>query len=944
MKDPERWRRVEHVLDAVLTSQPDRRREILDEECAGDAALRQEVESLLDSADRAEKFLNIPPSAAAAAAIAEAGSGNHVGRRVGAYRLVREIGHGGMSRVYRAERDDGAFVQQVAVKLLRSNLDSDADQHRFRAERQILATLNHPNIARLIDGGVTDDGLPFLVLELVNGKPIDAWCNEHALGIAERLELFQTVARATQHAHNNLVVHRDLKPSNIFVDDDGVVKLLDFGIAKLLDPSAAPSAPQTRAGHHWMTPEYAAPEQIRSEPVNTLTDVYQLAAVLYQLASGKLPFGVVESSQREFEDRVLLRDAPSPSSVATPASPMAAMSGSARRELDAIVMKGLSKEPNERYASATAMVDDIQRFRDGRPVLAAAGTTTYRIRKFVRRHRKSVAVAAGVVLVLAAAAFRERGLRSEAEGEAHKATAVEQYLVNVFDVADPFAPPDPKLGETSARAILDRGAGRIDSVLADEPEVQAELRGVIGRVYGSLGMFDRAAPMFQRALDQQRALHGNSHADVATAEDHLGEVLFRQDQFDKAEPLLLDALAQRRALLGSRDTATAISLDHLGALYQERNDYDKAILFFREALDIRRAVLGDSDVAVANSTNQLGLAYWSKGEYDKAEPFYRSALAIMQRRLGENHPTTASVIHNLAQLKQMQGGQVDEAIALYRRALAAKQKSLGKAHPSVTVNMNNLASLIARERGQLDEAEQLVREALAMDRQTFGEQHSYVAASLDNLATILRMKGNFTEAEQTYRQAFGINRAMFGSEHTAVAFNLNNLANVRQLSGDPAGAVVLFRESVAMYGKLLGEQHPNYTTVRVNLARALREAGNTAEAEKTFRDLEAHIDSGKQRLAYINTEIGLARILLARGETDKAQPMLERALASARKGYGEESWRTAEAKLVLGTCLAASGKRAAADSLFQASYEVLRKERGQPLLGREAQAAVARGS
>ena len=948
MTAAERWRQVEGVLDAALASRPEERARVLTEHCAGDDILRREVEALLQHEQRAEVFLAKPPSTVAATLIAERGARRHDGERIGAYRILHEIGAGGMSRVYLGERVDGAFEQRVAVKLLRSNLDSDVDQRRFRAERQILATLNHPGIARLIDGGVTDDALPYLVLEFVDGMPIDAWCAARSLDVDHRLALFQTVAQATQHAHNNLIVHRDLKPTNILVGADGVVKLLDFGIAKLLDPDRASAQVPTRAGQHWMTPEYAAPEQIRGEPVTTLTDVYQLAVVLYQLVSGRLPFGTPSTSRRQLENAVLYQAPPPPSSVvasggASIAGPsLAALGHVARRGLDAIILKGLAKDPAHRYASATAFAEDVQRFRDGLPVLAAAGSRAYRIRLFVRRQARGVAAAAVVVVLIAAAGLWERALRSRAESETHKATAVVQYLVNVFDVADPYAPPDPRLGETTARAILDRGAGRIDSVLAGQPDVQAELRSVIGRVYGNLGLFSRAAPMLQRALDQQRTLHGRASVEAARAEDQLGVVLVQQQQLDRAEPLLRAALAQRRAFLGNRDTATALSLDHLGELLQERNDYDAAILALREALDVRRSVLGDTDLAVARSMDQLGLAYWSKGNYVAAESLYRSALVIDARRLGDDHPTTAAVVQNLAQLKQLQGGQTDEAIALYRKALAAKRKSLGDAHPSVTLSMNNLANLLAREKGALDEAEQLVRAALASDRRTFGERHGYVAASLDNLASILRMKGEFDEAERLYLQALDINRSMFHGDHNTIALNLNNLGVVRESQGDAVAAVRYFRESLAMYGRLLGEKHPSYTTVSINLARALRESGQSGESEALLRAAEGRTDSAKRPIPYINTRIGLGRILTARGETSAARSMLERAVAVARKEYGDTHWRTAEARLALALCLAASGQAASADSLMKASYEVLRKERSQPLLAREAQAALAK--
>jgi eukaryotic-like serine/threonine-protein kinase len=935
----ERWRQVERVLDAALGHERNEWPAILDRECAGDTELRREVSAMLEKVTVAGGFLGAPPAAAAAAVLDETSefdsTASMAGRRVGAWKIVREIGRGGMARVFLAKRADGVFEQTVALKLLRSSLDTEADRSRFRVERQILASLNHPNIARLLDGGVTEEGRSYLVLEYVDGMPLDRYCETHDASLETRLSLFTTVAQATQYAHSNLVVHRDLKPSNIFVAADGTVKLLDFGLAKLLEGKATLDAPLTRAGQVWMTPEYAAPEQIYGEPVTTLTDVYQLGVVLYELLAGRLPFEHRSSTGPELAQAVMHEDPPLPSKF----------NSALRGDLDAIVMTALRKEPERRYASAAALIDDIHRYRKRLPVLARRGTLGYRVWRFTSRHRAGVAVAALGVIGLVAAGVRERSLRGRAEEEARKAIAVEDYLIRVFDVADPYAPPDRRGENLTAREIVDRGATRIDSVLADQPEVQAELRRVIARVYGNLGLFDRAAPMLRRQLAERRAKYGATHPAVAQALDELGVVLQQQDDLAGAEPMLREAVAQRRALLGAGDSSTAESIDHLALLLEERDQYDQALPMFREALETRRRLFGSDDERVAESIDHLAHVHWSKGQYDEAEPLYRQALAIRERKLGPDHPVTAQTVHNLAQVQQMRG-KAEDSEALFRRALASKRKSLGNVHPSVTVNLNNLANLL-RGQGRLVEAESLAREALALDRKIFGERHGYVAASLDNLATILRLKGELPEAVQMYRQSLDINRALHGEEHRSVALNLTNLGSAMMLLGEYEKAVPMLRESRAQYAHLVGVRHANYAIVSANLARALRESGQLAEAEKIYREVLAVMDTTKavERNPFFQSQVGLGQILITHRRAADARPMLEVALAATRQQYGDTSWRTLEPRLVLGRALLAAGDRAAAEPLLREAAALGEKvERMQPLLARQAREELDRFS
>jgi eukaryotic-like serine/threonine-protein kinase len=912
----DRWERVTAVLDVVLSSAPSEWPSLIDRACGDDQELRNTVESLLQRLDTARGYLDSPPAAAAAAALAELReheSGPYEGRIIGAHRIVRELGRGGMSRVFLAERADGAFTQQVALKLLRPGLDTEIDRERFRAERQILATLDHPNIARLLDGGVTAQGEPYLVLEYVDGRPIDQYCDEHRLSIPQRIDLFLHVIEATQYAHRNLIVHRDLKPSNILVTNDGRVKLLDFGLAKLLEPAVSSFAPPTtQLGQRMMTPEYAAAEQIVGGPITTLTDVYQLGAVLYQLLTGRLPFGQRGAAIHELEQSILHLDPPPPSAAGGSEGARHALRG----DLDAIVMKALRKEPDRRYSSAAALLDDLQRYRLGEPVAAHSGSAVYRFRKFARRHRAPVAVAAGIVVLLATAGFRERTLRARAEAEAHKASAVGDYLRSVFNVVDPYAPPDEHAADITARALLDRGAARIDSTLADEPSVQSELRRLFGQVYASLGLYDRADVVLERALAQRRAQYGERHPAVADVLDALGTVKMEQGKLDQAEPLLREALAQRQSLLGKRDSATAASLNSLATLLHDRNDFAAADSLYREAVAIRRAVYGESHAAVANSLSNLGSVLVTRGNFTAAEAPYREALAIEQRVYGENHPQTASTIHNLAQLAQQQG-KYAEAETLYTRALAIKRKTLGDRHPSVTVNLNNLGELIARSDNRLDEGEALLREALTLDRQIFTAPHNYIAEDLRKLAALNRRRGKFDESLAQYREALAMHRAVLGEVHTRVALDLNGIAVVLEQTGDFAESIRHSRMSLAQMRQLFGPQHLNTRSLEFNLARTLFYTSQYAEAEQSLRRLLTQFDSAKapERPSFIATRVVLGRTLTSQGRAAEAKPMLEDALKLAQAQYGADNLRASESYLALGECLRALGETTRASEL-----------------------------
>jgi serine/threonine-protein kinase len=880
------------------------------------------------------------------------------GQQVGAYTLEHLLGVGGMGAVWRGRRSDGRFEGQVAVKLLNLALLDRIGQERFQREGTVLARLSHPHIGRLLDAGVSSSGQPYLVLEYVDGLPIDTFADEHRLTVVERIRLVLDVIAAVAHAHANLIVHRDLKPSNILVTADRNAKLLDFGIAKLLSPDAREQLNTvTRAGRA-LTPDFAAPEQVRGEPIVLATDVYSLGVLLYLLLTGRRPYELSGRSAADIE-RVVCETAPVRPSATfegndAPADdriPRALARGTTparlrrrlRGDLDTIVMKALRKEPERRYATMTALHEDLVRFLNGHPILAQPDSVAYRARKFAGRHRGGLATAALLLMLLAGGGIRERTLRGQAEGEAVKAKAVKEYLVSVFDVSNPFAPPGQRGDTVSARTLLDRGAARVDTALTEEPEVQAELRGVLGIIYTNLGLPATAEPLLRSALEQQRALHGSRHASVAAAMDRLGDVLLRQSRFAEAEPLLRDALALRRALLGNVHMETAQSIDHLATLFQERADYKSAEPLFREALDVQRAIHGPDHEDVAMSLNNLGVLLYLKSRDPAAEPLYREALSIQVRRFGEEHPLTAQTAQNLAMVLE-EAGRLDEAETLYRRALAAKRKTLGNAHPSVTINLNNFANFLAAEQGRIDEAEALAREALALDRQMFSEPHAYVAESLRRLGVVLRLKGDFPAAELSFQEALGMNRRLFGSEHPRIASCLNQIALTWQARDNLSRAIPLFRESLAQYQHLVGERHVNFMTVSNNLAKALRENGQPVEAEGLFRAGLTRFDLSKraERAEFIAAQVGLGFALVDQSRSAEAIPLIERALAMSGDRFGANHWRTGEVQLALGIALTTSGQAARAEPVLrEASRNIQSQQQAQPRLAAQASAALA---
>ncbi|MBZ5664928.1 MAG: serine/threonine-protein kinase [Acidobacteriia bacterium] len=912
-----RWLRIEYLFYAALELAPDARSAFLDENCGSDPELRREVESLLHSSGKTLGFLSDPvQDAVHGIAEEEALSG----KRIGAYQILRLIGEGGMGKVYLAARADDVYKKQVAIKTVQGgSRHGGARLLRFQSERQILANLDHPNIARLLDGGITDENLSYLVMEYVNGARVDDYCRQNKLGTEQRLRLFCTICAAVEYAHKNLVVHRDLKPANILVTDEGVPKLLDFGIAKLLDPEAG-EVVQTLTSERMMTPDYASPEQVRGEQVTTATDVYALGVLLYELLAGKRPFQLDTTSAFEMA-RIICEQDPEPPSVASAANTNLSVPDAARTlhgDLDNIVLMAMRKEPARRYVSVGALADDVKAYLTGYPVHARTDTWNYRAGKFVRRHKAAAVAAVIVVLALIGFSIGMGLLAKRATRERLTAQREAQFLEGIFEAAT----PDRAHGQQiTARELLDQGAKRVDRELAADPSLQATMLYNIGRAYSALGLYDQAEPELARAYALRKQSLGGDNTDVADALGEWAESIRLQGQFKKAEPLLRQSLAIYEKKLGEHNPVFVQSLSALGeCLYLEDRDAEAEPLL-RKALALDRELNIDS-----GARNYLALLLERKGGYTEALQLLREQVEYQRKVDGPDSTTLAISLHNLAGAL-IDAGDLAMAETTERQTLGLQRKLLGNNHPDLGYPLNNLGFLLL-EKGDWQAAEPVLRENLELLRKSLGEKSARFATALNNWARLLQAKGDYDQAEAAFKQALEI-FAQNGPVGWSVAKVTANLGLLQFDRGDYAAAERYDRQALDIDHKLGGEESPQAAAALVNLAEDRAFQGDPASAESLLRQALA-IRKKELPLSHpsiIATEVRLGETLTAEGKAAEAEPILREALASARSApFPLLPWQIAEAQSVLGTCLVALNRAPEGEPLLKASQADLQKD------------------
>jgi eukaryotic-like serine/threonine-protein kinase len=934
-----RWRRIQQAFDAARNAEPDRIETVLTEHCGHDAGLRREVASLLAAFEGSDEFLHGLGQRAGIPLGDAAPARSLVGRRFGAYRLVQPIGQGGMGVVYLAERDDHQFEKQVAIKVLPVGLGTGAARERFLAERRILARLEHPRIARLLDTGVTEDGTPFFVMEYVEGEAIDQYCARLKLDVPARIGLFLQVCEAVEDAHGNLVVHRDLKPANVLVTAEGGVKLLDFGIAKALQPEGEDDATTlTQVSGRPLTPAFASPEQIRGEPITTATDVYALGMVLYTLLAGRTPYETSGLSRSDLEHRICTHESVAPSSVAdTHAEGVRARH--LRGDLDTIVLKAIRKEPERRYRSVAALAGDLVRHRDGLPIQARPASVSYRTIKFVRRQPGAAAAAVAGLVVLggylgtihghATRLERERNVAEAALGRAEversKAEQLTVFLSRLLEGADP---ENARGVELTVREVLDRGLSDADNLPAD-PEVRAELLSVMSRVYGALGLFEPASELAVQALTLHREAHGETHAHVVRGLNLLGEMLHRKED-PAAEQTFRDALALGRGVLGEGDPAVVRSLEGLASTLHAAGEVPAAAAALDEAVRIQRSAASPDSLAVAASLRTLGRMRWYQYDYTGAARAHREEVEIRRLIQGDDHLDLAGALQLLGN-QLMNAVDLEGAEAAYRESLSIRRRMLGDAHPN-TLSALSSVGVALRGRQDFDGSEAALQEALEGRRRVFGSDSEIVRASILNLAETLRGKGDYEGAERRYQESLALLGGRSGGNRLRIGQNLQSLGQLEADRGNLHRAVELQREGLTMQRSVLGEGAPGTVAAIYLLGQVLQATGELDEAEQLFREGLAirKENLGEDALGLVQGKSLLAAVLREQGELDHAERLYGDCIRIIRKEMGEHGW-LATTLLRLGGVQLDRGELAAAETSFREGLEIQSRLTGQPL-------------
>ncbi len=854
--DSARWERLQLLFHEALERPAPERRDFLESAAAGDPGLIREVEEMLAEDAGGASVLDRDLSEVAEAVLAPGERAHHPRERFGPYRLVRFLGEGGMGVVWLGHRED--LDQDAAVKILRHAWLSPARRERFAVEERLLARLDHPSIARLYHAGTLADGTPWFAMEYVEGLPITEHCRIRGLGLRERLRLFREVCAAVDHAHRNLVLHRDLKPPNVMVRADGTVKLLDFGISKSLEETAAPEA--TRTLLRALTPAYAAPEQIRGEPAAVTTDVYALGALLYELLAERPPFDSAGRTPTGTEKLVLAGPPPPPSAAASPDSPLAGAARRERADLDVLCLTAMQAEPGRRYRTAGALLREVDRYLAGEPLRARPDSFGYRAGKFVRRHRAPLlAGTAALAVTLGLAGFyavRLGRARDAALAEAARTERIQAFMLNLLRGGDPAAGPADSLRVVT---LVDRGMAEARTLDSD-PRAQAELYETLGTIARDLGRWDRADTLLSRSVAERRALFGPGHPEVARTLTAMALLRAAEARYAEAESLAASALALDRRGLPPGHPEIARAAAVLGEVLEDRGDYPRAAALLTEAAR-RQGEAGASDADRTATLTELANVRFYQGELAASDSLNRYVLAVDRRLYGDEHPHVADDLLNLGALEAAAGKDAD-AERDERRALAILRAWYGDGHPESASAMTMLGRLLSSEK-RYDEASGLLQEALAVQERAYGQVHPRVASVLSDLAWMELRSGRPDRAEADYRRMLDIYDRVYRGKHYLVGLTLSNLAAVFMDRKDFTGAEALYRKALNVYAATLPPGHRDAAITRLKLGRALLREKRYREAEVEtrggFETLSKTEDPGSSWLAAARTDLAAER-------------------------------------------------------------------------------------
>jgi serine/threonine protein kinase/tetratricopeptide (TPR) repeat protein len=950
------------VFTEALRLPAGERSTFLERACGGDSGLRQRVEVLLKGHDRVGDFLEQSPQEAAIESRLEASSHEKTGDRIGRYKLLEQIGEGGCGVVYLAEQEY-PVRRRVALKIIKPGMDTKSVIARFEAERQALALMDHPNIAKVFDAGATESGRPYFVMELICGVKITEYCDQHSLTTEERLKLFVQVCQAIQHAHQKGIIHRDIKPSNILVattvNGAPLPMVIDFGIAKAttnqrLTDKTLFTAFELLIG----TPAYMSPEQaaLTSVDVDTRTDIYSLGVLLYELLTSSTPFNTSELMAAGFDEvrRVIREREPDrPSNhlhklartdlttvahhrKSEPLKLIRAIHG----DLDWIAIKAMEKDRRRRYETAHGLSLDVLRHLANEPVAARPPSKLYKFQKIVLRH-KLVFIGSGVIslllvwslILVSAALAKERQsrreadvARREAESEAVRSKQATKFLEDMLQGVGPSAARGRDT--TMLHEILDQTAQSIGQDMTNQPAVEAEMRNVMGRLYQQIGNYARAEEMHRAALAIDQKLFGPESQEVAATLNYLGLVLMAEKKFSAAETVDHDALDIRRRLFGKENADTATSLNNLSTAYREEGRLLEADGMAREALGIRQKLFGDENLDVADSRRNLSIILGDEGKWAESETTARQVLAIRRKLLGPEHVWVASALDDVAWAAGARG-KLDEAETLRREALAIRRKLLPEEHPDVANSLFLVGDTI-RQRGNLNEAYSVLTAAYSIQLKLLGADDLATLCTLRSLGLTLEAEDKWPEAETVYREALADSRKGAGNDDPQTLVALHDLGKALGNEGKWSEAETLNREALALWRQRAGDNDPQTLYAQRDLATTLEAQDKWSEAETLWRQSLAAwrktLGNDDPQTVYTLDRIGFS--LEAEGKWSEAEAVRRESLALWCKRVGATDPEALYALRRLGLTLEAEGKWPEVEDVNREALAAWRKRAG----------------
>jgi tetratricopeptide (TPR) repeat protein len=928
---PERLQQVERLYHAALEHEYAERELFLQGACAGDERLRREVESLL--AHDKEDFIESPALEAMAKKLAKVpiDGGTCLPTTIGRYQILRLLGEGGMGVVYEAEQEHPH--RTVALKVIKPGFTGPELLRRFEQESEALGRLQHPGIAQVHEAGNVDNGFgpqPYFAMELVLGESLLQYARAHQLSVRQRLELIAKVCDAVHHAHQRGIIHRDLKPSNILVAEDGQPKILDFGVARVMD-SEEHATRQTDLGQLVGTVAYMSPEQMLADPLelDTRSDVYALGLILFELLAGRLPYTV---SGQLHEALSTIRD--------QDPVPLSSFNRACRGDIETIVGKALEKDKTRRYASASEMAADLRHHLNDEPIAARPPSARYQLQKFARRHRTLVAGVAAVLLVLVVGiiastweARRAQRAEQAARNAAGTANAVNDFLQNdllaqasASAQARPDNTPD---SDIKVRTALDRAAAHIAGKFVAQPLVEASIRRTIGTTYKDLGLYPSAEPQMQAALELRQRVLGDEHRDTLESMSNLAQLYRYEGKNAQAEALFTKVLELQRRVLGEIDRDTLNTMNSLAVLYRHEGKYSQAEPLYIRVLEARQRVLGQENRDTSETMNDLAVLYTYQAKYVQAESLLNKALNIEQRVLGEEHPATLETMNNLAAVYK-DDGRYMSAESLYTRVVTLHRRVLGEDHPATLISMDNLGGLYMRE-GKYAQAESLLAQALGVQRRTLGEEHPSTLVTMSNLGAVYFHEGKYGQAESLSTRVLEIKRRVLGEQHPETLTSMHNLAFLYEEVGKHVQAEQWFTKVLEIQRRVLGEDHPDTLLSMRDLAAVYGEQGKSAQAEV----LCAKALEVQQRVlgdAHADTLLSMNNLAVLYQQERKyseAEVLFAKVLELQRRVLGAEHPDTVDSMGNLAAVYTYEGKYAQAEDMSTKVLEVRRRVLGK---------------